>query len=825
MENNKLEEIFRAKIQSLERLIENTENPYSCDLYKDELYNFHSSLAESLEEDIDLITFQDLLFFLLYHIVLYFQILLIKQSQKKQNSKQEYNNNNNDMSFMGDGIIEANNFYPNVMKDFVNAFCEMTFEKENDSSEQNINYNLLELAKIIKNVVLDLISCEEFSKDKALKYFHFDFDVYISNRYMKEAKRSYENFILNGKCSQDTFPYVLALFFDFLISNYYQECINKKLLYFIYAIVFIDNNEKLLSLYSDVVMNFAYIENKFFYQYQKDYNIDGEEIKTHESFQTLTPFDYKILIEVLNYIGYIKNKKDFPLIRLYEYSFDFSIAKKIEKYKQVLVINLYNDLNTIFGEQLSVYPGILYSFSKLIKYMSKASIEKIFLKKDISFLKSEYNKLTNVMRMDNISTCVPIERIIDSKIVRYINDKNLQRKADLVFKERSFVLEGIFYCLLYSIFASFINPYNIIIDEKEEIYVKEFYDIINEYQSFLIHRNYSDRKKTREFLKTISVFLFDGKDFFSDLNMDFKDNTSDVIEVVFYLSRFYQDNIHSIVDFLNYVREKQKDILPIVPNLYSTFTLKEAEKYKDKLNQNQKKLQESIDVGFKIEVTHKVSNIQLSKPCVISRSINIKTFIETDKSYEINYIPCRSDYYKFTRKEDYRVTHKNHIENHYLYSDRNIFTHPLNKSMLIESILNENEDLLYSLYDINNFLEKKELELLNATKEEKIGLHYLKLELKNICDKVWNKLFLEPFKNPWIEVFEKDKIKKKYKERLVDVDYTHDLGKEFLIDVNNFLEKIYNIHSEFFLICDVQIMFYLVFQIFSLINIQEISKD
>ena len=207
--------------------------------------------------------------------------------------------------------------------------------------------------------------------------------------------------------------------------------------------------------------------------------------------------------------------------------------------------------------------------------------------------------------------------------------------------------------------------------------------------------------------------------------------------------------------------------------------------------------------------------------------MTIKSFVETDKKYSIYYYEKKKGknvYYRLDKNEDFRITNKNHLENHYLYPDRNVFTHNTANYMVIEKLLEEDktENLLYALYDIKKFLNRLEGEIKHIKKQnDKVslaGIAYLQNDFSELVKKMWKVIILHNVSDPWKEVFDKDhnKIRPEYKKRIRDLDYNHDFGPSFLKLLNDFLVKVYYASPDFLKACSSSIFLYLIFQNFAL---------
>ena len=719
------------------------------------------------------------------------------------------------------------------MSEIMNRILEKTFELADESpwkvSQEDKEQKLKALTDIVLNYskhIKDSVKNCEIDKEEIneiLKFSNFQEDnKKFTSSFLLEIKKSYINFLDTGKCSDRTFPFVLAMFADYLSSNKLEKKENifsERVTKLFYAIAFLQNSDFLLTTYSNYIMNHFLAKNL---KFQLDRLNDGIEDKVNletrlESVSKnypeqicLTQLKEKDFINILYFIRE-EDKKCESLIKLYEYCFnpDFSFRSDYEKewYAKDALKDLWKD----YDEKLSEYPGIIAEISILTKFLSREFLQDFFAKKEIFALKEEWFKLEKAKERA-FEKYAPL----DLETFAFIYNPETQKKQTETFEKRNVLLQSIFFFQVYSLF----------IDEEPSLtdsdFNKNLYDLIFDFHNTFLRKDYLKYSKLKEMLSKVSQFLFK-KDLFESVDINFLENSSECVNVVYYISKYGTDKMHSFIDFINHVREKQIKNLPVVPNTYATYTKEEAETQKQKLIQNQKVLHEKIDPGFSLYCTQGVSEIHLQEPSVIERQICMKSFLETDKEYEIYYYQKNkfSQYVKFAKKENFRITNKNLLENHYLYPDRNIFTHDAANYMVIESLLDEDkaESLLFALYDIKKFLNATENEI-KHNKQSESGIIYLQNEFREITKEIWHIIIFNHFTDPWKEIFYKDELKPEYKERIKNLDYMHDFGERFLLQLNKFLVKIYNLHSDTALLIPVHVFFYLMFQNFILDNIK-----
>ena len=211
--------------------------------------------------------------------------------------------------------------------------------------------------------------------------------------------------------------------------------------------------------------------------------------------------------------------------------------------------------------------------------------------------------------------------------------------------------------------------------------------------------------------------------------------------------------------------------------------------------ENQRKLHEDIDFGFAVSVSEKISPLNFYDSNILfNRNIVIKSFVETDKLFESK------------GNEDVRLTNKNHLSNHYLYSDRNVYVH-FTRPVVVEKLLENKtiEVLIYSLQDIEQYLFEYE----ESHKNNILAVKFLQTDFYSIIEKlsvacgIPNADFLKSF-------FADETLKENYKEK-INALLTSDAS--FVYAVERFLRIIYGFNIDYFKEYDLKIVFYLLFQI------------
>lgn len=717
-----------------------------------------------------------------------------------------------------------------------------------DSSEKEI-YENLEMYKEklsnldapIKYCINDLCHQNFYTVEEVVSFFGLkdNNENYFSMALFLKIRKSFRGFVESGKCTELVFPFLLVILLDFLNNKGIeqgQKLFSEEVISFFYYIVYSYDETVFLSFYSDMVMNKIFIDT-LLSNYAQNTPLN-EEIKKswiqsyYEKFPQYFCFSF---VDENRFLQILKIGKEDThsyydsLLKLYNLTFEKENAGAIEAEKEKNVRSIFADVLEKYNNDIFEYPGFCFCFAKLIRYLGKNEIQNLFGKKDVISFKQEWDKVSRAK-----------EKVyegfgpIDTETFKFIWDPQTQNELNEVFKKRSLLLEGIFYAQLYLLLNSVRG------DLLDFDFNQAVWKLCQNFHNSFIHPDYIAQIKKNKILNDFSNIIL-AKDLFSELIIDCENNNEEVISVVYYLSRYYTDKLHATIDFLNHVREKQLIVLPVLPNKFLSYTKEEAEKEKLMLEENQKILKEQIDPGFTIPFQQFVSKITFQVPVIVHRRMTIKSFVETDKKLSIVYYQKAkktNDYYRLDKKEDFRVTNKNHLENHYLYPDRNVFTHNSSNYMIIENLLDEDkaESLLYALYDIKKFLnrlenesreEKARLEKMKKENKQKgepdlygeiylAGIIYLQNEFSALQKKMWKVIIPHNVSDPWKEVFSKDEIRPEYKEKLSNLDYNHDFGPSFLKMLNDFLVKIYFASPEFLDMCSGCIFIYLIFQNFAL---------
>ncbi len=696
---------------------------------------------------------------------------------------------------------------------------------------QNQKEGLEEASKDIKEIVQELVRLKAYNPMEIRNYLSFlqDDKRYVSISLFVELNKSLQTFAENGKCKEKTFTLVLAFYFDFLNSILEEKIrFSQKVVDYVYSVAFMSVRELPLQLLSDLIMNDVYINNQRHKEWMFDKEKTIKELKDEYSQNfCLTYFEKDDYLRIFKVIINLNHELYEPFLDLYLYSFKESFVMKKSAY------DFIKELWAIKDSCLTEMPGLLYCICKLFENIDKKDIFEFFENTNLKELREEYVKLERLPDFRNTGFTGGDKKLLDK-----LFDPFAQKQKSEAFLKKLPLMEAVFFYRLYAWYAPiFRNQITISVTKTTEKDENEFRTLamarinsLDDLHQFFLRKKYTEKAEQKRVLETICQ-LACGKNIFENCPIDFEKNSEETCRIIYFLYNSKKDNLHSIVDFLNHVREKQLKVLPVLPDKYMTYTKEEADTELQRLKNNQKLLSEKIDIGFNYDLPQPVSNLSLSKTPVFYRFVTIKSFTETDKKYELYSKPYKN-LYKLDKKEDFRVTNKNLLKNHYLYSDRNVFTHDAANYMVIENLIDDEktENLLFALMDIKKFLNqmrhmhcsnKKNFTVEDAYTQQLLGIDYLLMDWNDISKKLLKKIIYADDahqKDPWKAVIdnENDIIRPKYVERIKNLDYIHDLGRGFLDDLSKFLTKVYTASPVFLENAGFSEYLYLIFQDFAL---------
>lgn len=823
-----ISELYEEKRKNIEDILENVYEG-NTDIFNGMGMDFTNEDYQCEEIDGDNDNTEDLLKWFFLNAIYFFQLQMCfnDYTYKLDHNEKETEipvNITNESAY-----VDITNSLQNVLK---NVFKDSGMkDDELQTYIQNQKEGIEESTKDIKEIVQELISLKAYNPSQIKNYFPFlqDEKRYISIALLIDLNKSLQKFAENGKCQEKTFTLVLAFYFDFLNSILDEKIrFSQKVVDYVYSVAFMSVRELPLQLLSDLIMNEVYINMQRHDEWMFDKEKSIKELKEEypQNF-CLTYFEKDDYLRIFKIIINLNHELYEPFLDLYLYSFEEAFVLKKKDYE------FLNQLWAIKDSCLTEMPGLLYCICKLFENIDKKEIFEFFERTNLKELKEEYVKLERLPDFRNTGFTGGDKNLLD----QLFNPLTQKQKTEAFLKKLP-LMEAVFFYRLYDFYAPiFRKRINISVTKTTEEEEKEFSTLakariksLDDFHLFFLKKQYSEQAKQKEILETISQ-LACAKNLFENCSIDFTKNSEEICRIIYFLYNSKKDNLHSIVDFLNHVREKQQKVLPVLPDKYMTYTEGEANAELQRLKNNQKLLSEKIDIGFNYSLEQPVSNLYLSKTPVFYRYVTIKSFTETDKLYELYSKPYKK-LFKLDKKEDFRVTNKNLLKNHYLYSDRNVFTHDAANYMVIENLIDDEktENLLFALMDIKKFLNqmrhmhcsnKKNFTDESAYNIQLLGIDYLLMDWNDISKKLLKKIMYADDvhqKDPWKAVIdnEKDEIRPKYVERINNLDYIHDLGRGFLDDLSKFLTKVYTASPVFLENAGFSEYLYLIFQDFAL---------
>lgn len=298
----------------------------------------------------------------------------------------------------------------------------------------------------------------------------------------------------------------------------------------------------------------------------------------------------------------------------------------------------------------------------------------------------------------------------------------------------------------------------------EEICDVEKTKYSNLFNSAITEGSWNSPKKQAYILNEISSKMsFNIKNPFSTL--DFTELGSRHFKVNESILRLFFNFTHpalyvkeGIVNELNFIREQQKNILPVFPNTKKTNYKSSAANKEIKLKSENLKILRSLDYGFKDDAyiqsffagTEDLKNS-------FQRPIECKCFQETELQWEHEpYFDKRSWRRKIIARKSDRAANKTALRNKFLYSERNMLTHVSENFAVFKLFSREyNNDekkfweelILDSICDVHDYLLSMEAKNVQE-KLMRILNHYFKkitdaLGMIQPVEERWNLLFDE----------------------------------------------------------------------------------
>ena len=613
----------------------------------------------------------------------------------------------------------------------------------------------------LKKMIPQYFSLNRQLMQEFIEYFSSERNT--SSNFLRKSGSECVKLIKTGKCRDEYFPFSLDQILRFLDSKNLlppaDECIKNLAVY----CACVSNENIFFKIIGASLMSRVFIQNKcltsiatgFIPSY---YKFDDEENRILE-------YSFLSYEQILSCLRLDKNfRKHFYCRDSFTEDFDEFVQicfskdfdKLPEKEAEYKATELFNAVWRTIGSKIGSLAGFGYCFYQMSKYLDVSFLKDFFVQKNQESLKAEYNKFYKICN----ENAIPVSQndlYIGSQIFNQ-NDKMNDENEKTDYENRKKLLLMMICFALWELFSGVESSKT---DEnKEDEFHFRFYKLFME-------KKWQDEQSVKDLFADVLVFILGDKRFSEKCNVSFC-NTETLVYLLFGLSRFYKSREQSIMYLLNFDREQQKKHYPCVPNGLVKVT-------ESQQKENQKTLQENIDFGFMVFISEKVSPLNLYDADIqFRRAMTIKTFVETDKSFNSK------------GGEDFRLTNKNLLSNHYLYSDRNMHVH-FSSPVVVEKLLENRvpEVISGSLDDIQEYLSEN---------EDKSGKIVLPVKL------LQNEL-----------MFIKEKVNcYNSEEKIKDL-----LGGDnsFTEDLERFLRVLYGFNINYFKEYGLKIIFYLVFQI------------
>lgn len=611
----------------------------------------------------------------------------------------------------------------------------------------------------LKKIIPQYFSLNRQLMQEFIEYFSSEKNT--SSNFLSKSGSECVKLIKTGKCRDEYFTFSLDQILRFLDSKNLlppaDECIKNLAVY----CACVSNENIFFKIINASLMSRVFIQNKcltsiatgFIPSY---YKFDDEE-------NSILEYSFLSYEQILSCLRLDKNfrihfyyrdsfTEDFDEFVQVCFSKDFD--KLPEKETEYKAAKLFNAVWKIIGSKIGSLAGFGYCFYQMSKYLDVFFLKDFFVQKNQESLKVEYYRFLKICKENDISVFRK-DLYIGVQVFNQnekMNDEN--EKTD--YENRKKLLLMMICFALWELVSGFTKTDE---SKKDEFHFR-FYKLFME-------KKWQNEQSVKDLFADVLVFILGDKRFSEKCNVSFC-NTETLVYLLFGLSRFYKSREQSIMYLLNFDREQQKKHYPCVPSGLVKVT-------ESQQKENQKTLQENIDFGFMVFISEKVSPLNLYDADIqFRRAMTIKTFVETDKSFN-----SKGD-------EDFRLTNKNHLSNHYLYSDRNMHVH-FSSPVVVEKLLENksSEVITGSLDDIQEFLSENE----DKSEKHVLSVKLLQNELMAIKEK--------------LNCYNSDE---KNKDLLGgDNSFTEDLER--------FLRTLYGFNIDYFKEYGLKIIFYLMFQI------------
>lgn len=393
-------------------------------------------------------------------------------------------------------------------------------------------------------------------------------------------------------------------------------------------------------------------------------------------------------------------------------------------------------------------PEIIKVFYKKLKYLSLNELKSLFPVPANTIAQTIFDCSNEIIAEPTITSALKDSLVLFSQ-------ENFEKSRQGPFQKDMCLLQALFFFLIQELFIDEEKNNKTLFEEA----IKDGSWRYPEKQAEILNKLASKMKFNRQnfFIKT---------DFNSIGHKHYDANES--------LLRLFYNFMHpvlyaneGIVNELNFVREQQKNILPIYPNTKKTiYNSSTAKKEINEKKENLKNLS-NLDFGF-TDINYSQSFFFCDKKFkeTFSRPITCKCFQETDLEWEKEPEFNKRRKIICLRKSD-RSSNKKALNHKYLYLERNIITHISDNSAVHKLLGKEvgksemkkweeeiwEELILDSLYDARQYILKlktvtvrnKLLAILNHYFQKITdNLHKNEIELKTLSvEKRWNILFDE----------------------------------------------------------------------------------
>ena len=631
----------------------------------------------------------------------------------------------------------------------------------------------------IKKHIKEYFSFNEELKKEFIEYFSAERKT--DSKFLNSFGQKCVQLIEKGKCRDDYFPFCLNQILLFLDNKNLlptaDECIKNLATY----CACVSNEDIFFKIINSSLMHRIFVQCKCFTAIARG-AIPSCEFSDKENKELEYRFlSYEQILSCLKLDEqfrihrYFKDSFEDELDEFVQIGFSKEYDKLPEKCAEEDAEKKFKSAWKILGAKIDSYPSFAYCFFQMSKYLDSSFLKEFFVQRNQSSFKSEFERYVRICAESEI----PISssnRFIGSEIFSQNDEKKLEKERT-DYKNRKKLLVMMLCFAVWELFSGCQQKFGE--DEKREQFHIRFYKLF-------MSRNIQETQFVKDLFSDLFVFILDDEKFAEKCTVDFND-TESLVHLLFGLSRFHKSREQSIVYLLNFVREIQKLKYNCVPN--GPFKIDESKRI-----ENHKKLQEDIDFGFGVSFQEKVSPLNLyDGNLAFSRNMKIKTFSETDKVFDSK------------GNEDVSLTNKNHLSNHYLYSDRNVRVH-FSNPVVIEKLLNQKNPsvLIKALKDIQEYLSNQNDSL--AVKFLQDDFARIKKKLSEACHISDADFFSSYFSDESAIVVYDEQIKALL---VSDTAFVHELDSFVRIMFGfNIIFKEY----------DLKIVFYLLFQIFSFVS-------